>query len=941
MNNKTITLCGEWSITTDPQNNGRENGWQTAIPDTEIRKINIYDHMPNSYWTMELSYSNVFPKYHGYVWYYKTVSTVPMMEAGDRMLLEFERAGYVCEAFVNGVRVGEHRDHEKKFAFDVTDAVRADGENLIAVRCFEPRAVGKDIDGLKLHEIPNSCFGNMQAHMLGCDDAFCLECIGGILGAVHLRAVPCVRIEDLYVRPFYESGEVDVTVFVKNTSGAPVESTFDVVFNDKKAGTAVLQTKTTRTVPMGESEFTVRANIENHRLWELDMPFLYLAAVSVDGRDTHTVSFGFKDFRIQNGFFFLNGKRIFIKGAHTAITPAYAVSMKALGFNLIRTIARTFTEELLDICDEIGLLVLDAAATAWGMTIHEKTREQVETYNVNMIRRHRNHPSIAAYCLFNEEEHKDALIDAGVNALPMFRSLAPDTLFLLHSGRWDKKNMLGSASNPGSDKWDTFLGAEGREDIVERIPTIKLDGYNDLAMGDIHVYLPIPVPSYQKEYFRKVGHDCNPLFISESGIGSQSDPMGDYLSHYYDRLCCAITNEDVKHLWEETEAFLDFYGLRDVYPVASDFTRDTQKLNGVQRTLLYNIFRSNPMINGFSFTSFGISNEGSLEGNMVIKDSLAYAIQQGHEKLRWALFTTERTVYADRLFEIEAVLCNEDVLAPGSYAAMAYIRNQDGCVWKKSFTVECPEEGFGGMPPLAVPAMKEEISLPAGEYVLSARLLEGGVAYDGDWSFTVAAAKETIATEVAVCGVADDVKSFLTAHGVAVRALDTVALADAPKLILVGADASDDSIEKLHTLAKNGCNVVFADINFFIKHPDVLKQIAGEEANVKNVVGTIYHHDHICKPHPVFAGLSRAGALEFDKYGIVYPECIFQSVKQPSFTVSAAMRIDGAFTVPGLSIGEYACEKGRYVINNFRIFETVGQHPFADILLCNLVKHYA
>ncbi len=937
---KLISLCGEWSIAKDPQNNGCENGWQRKIPKTQLKRIYIYDRMPSSYWTMDLSYSNIFPKYHGYVWYYKTVSGVPEIQNGERVLLEFERAGYVCEAFVNGVCVGEHRDHEKKFAFDVTDAIRTDGENLVAVRCFEPRATGRPIDGLSLQDFPNGCFGNVNAFMLGCEDAFCLECIGGILGAVHLRVVPCVCIEEVYVRPFYHTGEVDVTVLVKNTADDPLQKAFDVVFADKKAGTAVLQAQKTVTVPVGESEIVVHTKIENHRLWELDQPFLYLAAVSVDDMDMHTASFGFKDFRVQNGFFFLNGKRIFLKGAHCAITPAYAVSMKALGFNLIRTITRSFTEETLDICDEIGLLVLDAALTAWGMPIRETTREQVERYNINMIRRHRNHPSVAAYCLFNEEEHKDPLFYCGADALPLLRRLAPDTLFLLHSGRWDHKNMLGSASNPGSDKWDTYLGAEGREDVVERIPPFRIDGYNDLAMGDVHVYPTVPISAADRNYFRTVGHNSNPLFISESGIASQGDPMGEYLSNCNENLSGAITIETAKQFWDEAEEFLDFYDLRDVYPVISDFSRDTERLNGTQRTLLYNIFRSNPMINGFSFTSFGVSNEGALQGNLVVKDSLAYAIQQGHEPLRWAMFTEERTVYSNKSFGIEAVLCNEDVLKPGSYAALAYVHNQDGCVWKKHFTVEYPEQGFGGMPPLAVSALREEITLPAGEYVFSARLLDGGAAYDGDWKFTVAENAEQVKADIAVYGVSEEAIAFLGAHGVSVHLLAEIDATDPPKLVLVGCPNDTKELEKLHELVQNGCNIVFADIRFFMEHPDTLKQIVGEDASVRGIVGTIYHHDHICKPHPLFAGVSKAGAIEFDQLGAIYPENIFQAVKKPSQTVCAAIRMDSSFNVPGLSIGEYDRGDGRYVLNNFRMLENIGKHPFADLLLCNFVKHY-
>lgn len=940
MKTKLITLAGEWLITKDEDNNGRENGWQNALPDTEFEHITVYDHMPNSDWTMQLSYSNVFPKYHGYVWYYKTVTALPNLEKGERMLLEFERAGYVCEAFFNGVSVGEHRDHEQKFAFDITDAIREEGENLLAVRCFEPRAVGADIDGLKLHEIPNSCFGNVNAHMLGCADAFCLECVGGILGAVHLRTVPDVSIEELRIRPFYETGEVDVTVQVENTSGAPAARAFSLTVNAKKAGTEVLCVSETRTVPVGISEFTFRVKIENHRLWELDAPFLYLASVSVDGKDTHTASFGFKDFRIQNGFFFLNGKRIFLKGAHCGVTPAYAVTMKALGFNIIRTIARAFTEELLDICDEIGLLVLDAAATAWGMTVHEKTAEQMETYNVNLIRRHRNHPSVAAYCLFNEEKDKDPLFFSGVNLLPLLRTLAPDTLFLLHSGRWDGHNMIGSASNPGSDTWDVYLGPEGHAEVTEREKPFRVDGYDDWGMGDIHVYPVIPVASYQRNRFRHIGEGYNPIFVSEFGIASQSDPMGCYLADCYKKLHGALTLAEPKRLWDETEEFLEFFDLHSIYPVASDFTRDTEKFNGAQRQLLNNIFRSNPMINGFSFTSFGVANEGALQGNLVIKDSLAYAIQQGHERLRFSLFTSERTVYANKSFEIEAVLCNEDVLAPGNYAAVAYIRGADGCVWRKNFTLSYPENGFGGMPPLAATVLYEEITLPAGEYTFSARLLEGGVAYDGDLKFTVAEAKNELGGEIAVWGVPEAALAFLASHGVAVRTLDAVDAENPPRLLLVGCPEDADGIEKVEALVQKGCNAVFADIRFFEKNAAFLQSIAGETAKLRDSTGTVYHHDHIATPHPVFAGLTGAGALDFDRFGITYPDFIFEKVEKPTRTVSAAIRVDSSFAVPGLSVGEYACGNGKYILNNFKILENIGAHPFADILLANLVKHY-
>jgi hypothetical protein len=574
------------------------------------------------------------------------------------------------------------------------------------------------------------------------------------------------------------------------------------------------------------------------------------------------------------------------------------------------------------------------------MTVHEKTAEQMEAYNSNLIRRHRNHPSVAAYCLFNEEKDKDPLFFCGVGLLPRLRQLAPDTLFLLHSGRWDGHHMIGSASNPGSTAWDTYLGPEGHAEVTAREKPFRVDGYDDWGMGDIHVYPVIPVASYQRNRFRRIGEGYNPIFVSESGIASQSDPMGAYLSHCDRKLYGALTIEEPKRLWGEVEEFLAFFDLHNIYPVASDLTRDTEKLNGAQRTLLYNIFRSNPMINGFSFTSFCAENEGALQGNLVIKDSLAYAIQQGHEPLRFALFTSERTVYAGKPFVMEAVLCNEDALAPGNYAAEAYIRNADGCVWRKHFTVSYPESGFGNLPPLAATVLREEITLPAGEYIFSVRLTEGGVAYDGDLKFTVAEADAEIGGQIAVWGVPEAALSFLASRGVTVCSLDTVDLENPPRLLLVGSPESIDGTEKLALLVQKGCNALFADIRFFEKNTDFLQTIAGETAKLRDSTGTVYHHDHICTPHPVFSGLSGAGVLDFDRFGITYPDFIFEKVEKPTRTVSAAIRIDSSFTIPGLSIGEYTCGKGRYVLNNFKILENIGIHPFADILLTNLVKHY-
>ena len=58
--------------------------------------------------------------------------------AGGRYLLRFWAVDYLAEVWLNGTRVGEHEGGESPFVLDVTDAIRAGGNNLLAVRVLNP-----------------------------------------------------------------------------------------------------------------------------------------------------------------------------------------------------------------------------------------------------------------------------------------------------------------------------------------------------------------------------------------------------------------------------------------------------------------------------------------------------------------------------------------------------------------------------------------------------------------------------------------------------------------------------------------------------------------------------------------------------------------------------------------------------------------------------------
>ncbi|MBE6631381.1 MAG: hypothetical protein E7623_01630 [Ruminococcaceae bacterium] len=942
---KIMSLHGEWTIIKDENKEGKDKGWYKSIPDVPRRSITVPGYMKLEKWGLDYTYSTLFSQYHGYVWYYKELDAVPDTEEGERLRIEFDRAGYVCEVWINGHYLGEHRHHEEQFSYDITEYIVHDGKNLIAVRCFEPVRGKEAIDGIQLDKIPNGVWANVNLPGWDPNVGTPPECIGGLTGEVRLSVVPEIRIADIHVIARYDSGETEVRLVLTNDSGTEKETEINVNFSEQKFGNLAAKVSDKVKLVPGENFVILKALIPNHKNWELNSPVLYIADVKLDNGASKTVRFGFKELRVKDGFLFLNGKRMLLKSAHALPNGQNVIQMKSLGFNAIRSIHRIFDTEVMDICDEIGLLVIESPPTSWGMRMHEKTREMVEAYTLNMIKLHRNHPSLGAYYAFNELAQSD-IMHCAADSLKPFRDADPNNLILISSGRWDLENMMASASNPGSYEWDGYFGAEGIEDFCEksRNRSRHLFGhFADCALGDLHTYMHMPMSEDTKDWFRTVGYNSRPVMITESGVGAQEDPMRWCLNleslgfgDDYEPYRC------IKGIWDKLENFIDFYGLKGIYPFANDLCRESNRLNGRQREHIFDIIRSNPMISGYSLTSMGDDCEGLLEGEYVMKENVSYAMQCGLAPLKWSLFTSDRTVYANVPFEIEAVLCNEDRLAPGIYKASARIKGKDGIVWQKDFDAVYPENGYAGLPPLAATVLKEKVSLPAGEYIFAVRLLEKAAPFGGELKVKVLepTLADKVEEKISVLGLCEGSKTVLTRYAISYSEFENYS---GEKLILVGNTdiINDDKIwADLRGAAEDGANVVFLSSYAFEKAPDRLKEIVGEKAGTGDRHCGLYHVDNVHIDHPLFYNIEGEGMADFETYGAAYPKAIFTNVNKPDLSISAAIQIGREGADHGLSLGEYNIGKGRFVLSGYKIADVAGKHPISDQLLLNFVSNY-
>ncbi|MDY0165251.1 MAG: glycoside hydrolase family 2 TIM barrel-domain containing protein [Thermoguttaceae bacterium] len=430
-----ISLDGhQWLLATDPANVGREEKWFEA-PRPEAKPTRVP-------WIIQ----DAFPGYHGVAWYWREFDAPANPHAGGRYLLRFWAVDYLAEVWLNGAHVGGHEGGESPFVLDVTDAVRAGGKNALAVRVLNP--TNEPIDGIVLSETPHR--NKVIPYRAGASYNH-----GGIVDSVELLVVPSIRIDDLFARPDTKTGNIRVQARVRNADQRDAAAQIEFTVAPAASGETLQGIVLDQHLPPGDTLVETELHVTQPRLWDLNEPNLYrvTARVRESGSpsfDEHAVRCGFRDFTFENGYFRLNGRRLFLRCSHTGnhcpvglqlppdpdMLRRDLLNVKVMGFNAIRFIAGVATRYQLDLCDEIGLLVYEEPYAAWCLQASPKMAERYDQSLFGMIRRDRNHPSIVIWGLLNET-HDGPVFRHAAAALPRLRELDDTRMVMLNSGRWD------------------------------------------------------------------------------------------------------------------------------------------------------------------------------------------------------------------------------------------------------------------------------------------------------------------------------------------------------------------------------------------------------------------------------------------------------------------------------------------------------------------------
>lgn len=372
------------------------------------------------------------------VGYFRKTFTLTEPFAGRRVVLHFDSVQTACRVWVNGVEVGSHVNSDRTsgpmwgfndrlwledFEFDVTDQLKPEGPNVVALRVYDdgqPIQWNRFIDG------------------------------GGIGGPVTLEFREPVFSPEILVAPNIDTGEVALDVGLCNQEKAPravnlrveVEPFTSEFYTPPCPAPGASADLGRVECPAGDSRRSFSLTIPEHKLWDVNQPFLYHLRLLADGKLIGQTRFGFRKFEVRGNQFFLNGSPLRVLGNNIQSGwdyrgPVYYFNKGnglRLGVQLLKNVNLNFsrvhngpaTQIFYDICDEIGLLLQDDFSPRYAaLKPEEITRAEMiaQAYIGNYVDadgrlnqdfqcelrkwlgRNHNHPAICSFTGGNELGH--------------------------------------------------------------------------------------------------------------------------------------------------------------------------------------------------------------------------------------------------------------------------------------------------------------------------------------------------------------------------------------------------------------------------------------------------------------------------------------------------------------------------------------------------------
>lgn len=405
---RRISLDGMWKFCLDEKAVGEKEGWMDGIPGEEMIPV------PASF--QDFYTEKDIREYTGDFWY-ETDFFVPGEWEGREILLRFGAATHRASVYVNGILITEHEGGFLPFSAKVTTVVRYDSYNKVVVK------VNNELNCTNLPCGETITLPNGKKMSKPYFDFFNYA---GLQRSVYLLALPGESIVDF---------DLDYAIHGKNA-----EVSYQIRTNGEHAVQLALFDAKGHCVAQKDGKEGV-LYVENARLWQVRNAYLYRLRIRImDGEeliDEYEQEIGIRTVKVEGTDILINGEPVYLKGFgkhedSDIVGRGFSIGimkrdfelMKWIGANSFRTSHYPYSEEIYQMADREGFLIIDEVP-AVGMFqslmnfMEASTGKQTaffekETTPVllkahlraieEMIARDKNHPSVVAWSLLNEPE---------------------------------------------------------------------------------------------------------------------------------------------------------------------------------------------------------------------------------------------------------------------------------------------------------------------------------------------------------------------------------------------------------------------------------------------------------------------------------------------------------------------------------------------------------
>lgn len=352
--------------------------------------------------------------HYGWAVYQRTVS-IPEQVMGQRLWLRFGAVTHAAQVWIDDTCLGEHKGGFLPFEFELTDYGMA-GEHRLTVAVdtrvdFSTLPVGNE-GGVAFFGSDNPGIPSIELAKTRCRPQnrpnFDFFNYAGITRPVTLYSTPQAYIRDISIITDVE-GENGVVNYTVETVGRGAVTV------------AVLDQKGEQVA--GAQGAQGRVILPKVKLWNPGAAYLYRLRVTMED-DVYEQAFGVRTVKVEGDKFLINGRPFYFKGfgkhedsffhgrgLDQCLNVKDISLMRWLGANSFRTSHYPYAEEMYDLCDREGIVVIDEvpavginAGGAQNPYEAMRVKGHHEDVILDMIARDKNHPCVVMWSIANEPD---------------------------------------------------------------------------------------------------------------------------------------------------------------------------------------------------------------------------------------------------------------------------------------------------------------------------------------------------------------------------------------------------------------------------------------------------------------------------------------------------------------------------------------------------------